>query len=234
MHLRLFHGRGGTVGRGGGPTHRAIYAQPFDSFEGQMRITEQGEVLSFKYGDVVLAERNLELMLAASLDALARPNDRLGDGRLSGRMEPAWEAAMNTLSEESFAFYREHIVDDPEVLRVLRAGDAGRRARACAHRLASFAPQRQAKPGGPARYSVGLRLDAEPASSAGMVRRGLRAQPFCGARSALLQTMMAGFPLFIDLVRNVEMALAKSDFGIAKLYSELVRDRGCASGFTAS
>ena len=104
VHLRLFHGRGGTVGRGGGPTHRAIYAQPFDSFEGQLRITEQGEVLSFKYGDVVLAERNLELMLAASLDALARPNDRIGDGRLSGRMEPAWEAAMNTLSEESFRF----------------------------------------------------------------------------------------------------------------------------------
>ena len=225
VHLRLFHGRGGTVGRGGGPTHRAIYAQPFDSFEGQMRITEQGEVLSFKYGDVVLAERNLELMLAASLDALARPNDRLGDGRLSGRMEPAWEAAMNTLSEESFAFYREHVVEDAEVLEYfeqatpvaelenVRIGSrpsrrSGKRSLADLRAIPWVFGWTQSRHQLPAWFGVGYAL-------ARFAERDL----------PLLRAMMARFPLFIDLVRNVEMALAKSDFGIAKLYSELVSDK---------
>ena len=116
IKLRIFHGRGGTVGRGGGPTHRAIFAQPFDAFDGQLRITEQGEVLNFKYADEVLAERNLELMIAASLDALARPNARDPEGHFTGVLKPEWEAALDTLSSLRYGFYREHILEDPGVI----------------------------------------------------------------------------------------------------------------------
>src|SRR5204863_2206755 len=106
----LFHGRGGTVGRGGGPTHAAILAQPSGSFEGEIRITEQGEVLNWKYSDPVLAEWNLELMISASLEALVRPTNSLqGPDR-------SWHAAMEAMSLDAFGFYRHHIAENPDVL----------------------------------------------------------------------------------------------------------------------
>src|SRR6201996_1839105 len=122
VNLRLFHGRGGTVGRGGGPTHRALYAQPLSSFNGELRLTEQGEVLNWKYSDVVLAERNLELMIAAATDAVARPdlaipndNGERTKTHLTGAIDPAWESALDELSATSLAFYQQHILDNPEI-----------------------------------------------------------------------------------------------------------------------
>jgi phosphoenolpyruvate carboxylase len=224
VKLRLFHGRGGTVGRGGGPTHRAIYAQPVGAFEGQLRLTEQGEVLNWKYSDVVLAERNLELMIAASLDALARPNALDPQGHQSGVMQPEWEAAFEELSESSFHFYREHILDDPEVLEFFEVAT-------------------------PVAELEHARIGSRPSRRKGkMSFENLRAIPWVFGwtqsrllvpawfgvghalskfsknpeRVKLLSGMMAEFPLFIDLIRNVEMALAKADLGIASLYASLV------------
>jgi phosphoenolpyruvate carboxylase len=231
VNLRLFHGRGGTVGRGGGPTHRAIFAQPLDSFNGEIRITEQGEVLNWKYADVVLAERNLELMIAASLDAMARPDMKLLAGSdnpayLTGELLPEWEEALEELSESSYVFYREQIIDDPEVFVYFEQGTpmaelehariGSRPARRTGKR--TFADLRaipwvfgwmQSRHLVPAWFGVGHALERFAARPGGLEK---------------LRTMTKSFPLMLDIIRNVEMALAKSDFGIARLYASLVED----------
>ena len=229
IKLRLFHGRGGTVGRGGGPTHRAIFAQPMDSFDGQLRITEQGEVLNFKYADEVLAERNLELMIAASLDALARPNARDPEGHFTGVLEPEWEAALDQLSELAFGFYRKHILEDPGVVTYFeQSTPVGELENA---KIGSRPSRRNASPRltdlraipwvfgwtqsrllVPAWFGVGFAIEQ------------FLAGPGSAENLALLQTMAKEFPLFIDLVRNVEMALGKVDLATARLYSGLVKE----------
>jgi phosphoenolpyruvate carboxylase len=236
--LRLFHGRGGTVGRGGGPTHRAIFAQPVDSFSGELRLTEQGEVLNWKYSDVILAERNLELMIAASLDALARPDAVLQKAagvseknnkapHLTGEITPAWEAAMERISATSYAFYRKHIIDNPDTfvyfeqatpvaeLENARIGSrpakrTGKKSMADLRAIPWVFGWMQSRQLVPAWFGVGHALE-----------EFVRENPD-GLKQ--LQTMAKDFPLFVDVIRNVEMALAKSDFGIAKLYASLVED----------
>jgi phosphoenolpyruvate carboxylase len=296
--LRLFHGRGGTVGRGGGPTHRAIFAQPMESFSGELRITEQGEVLNWKYSDVVLAERNLELMIAASLDALARPDAILqrqefeekkdseqkkksvilSEGEagvegpavysphLTGEILPQWESALDQISATSYAFYRKHIVDNPETFTyfeqstpVAELEHARIGSRPAKRNDASSARQRsmedlraipwvfgwmQSRQLVPAYFGVGHALQhfiqhnippnnavilSEGTRSASAVVEGPAVPPDSQSeREALnlaqLQAMARGFPLFIDIIRNVEMGLAKADFAIARLYADLVDD----------
>lgn len=227
IKLRLFHGRGGTVGRGGGPTHRAIFAQPIGAFDGQLRITEQGEVLNFKYADEVLAERNLELMIAASLDALARPNARDPEGHFTGILEPTWEAALDELSRIAFGYYRRHILEDPGMVTYfeqstpvgeLENAKIGSRPsrRNASPRLADLRAipwvfgWTQSRLLVPAWFGVGYAIEEFLAGE--------------GANLKLLQTMACEFPLFIDLLRNVEMALGKADLATARLYSTLVTD----------
>src|ERR1019366_7160378 len=226
VKLRLFHGRGGTVGRGGGPTHRAIFAQPIDSFEGQLRITEQGEVLNFKYADEVLAERNLELMIAASVDALARPNARDPEGHFTGVLKPEWEAALDELSSISHDFYRKHILEDPDVVTYFEQSTPVSELEQA--KIGSRPSRRKASPNladlraipwvfgwtqsrllVPAWFGVGFAL-AEYLSQPGTLE--------------LLKGMAREFPLFIDLLRNVGMALGKEDLATARLYSSLVED----------
>ena len=224
VKLRLFHGRGGTVGRGGGPTHRAIFAQPMDAFEGQLRITEQGEVLNFKYADEVLAERNLELMIAASLDALARPNARDPQGHFTGVLKPEWEAALDELSAISFELYRKDVLDNPDVVTYFEQSTP-------------VGELEHAKIGSrPARRNKSPKLSDLRAIPwvFGWTQSRLLVPAWFGVGFAieeftkrpgaldLLRIMAREFPLFIDLIRNVEMALGKVDLSTARLYAELV------------
>jgi phosphoenolpyruvate carboxylase len=251
VSLRLFHGRGGTVGRGGGPTHRAIFAQPVDSFNGELRLTEQGEVLNWKYSDVVLAERNLELMIAAALDALSRPALSLDPNstHLTGILPADWEATLETLSATSYEFYRQHIVDSKETftyfeqatpvaeLEHARIGSRpAKRTDASSAKKRSLEDLRaipwvfgwmQSRHLVPAWFGVGHALFAF--INDGRVDAGFDVTtPTLEQADNLyhLQTVFRSFPLFIDIIRNVEMALAKADFGIARQYASLVEDEG--------
>jgi phosphoenolpyruvate carboxylase len=216
VKLRLFHGRGGTVGRGGGPTHRAILAQPVGDFSGEIRITEQGEVLNWKYSDPVLAEWNLELMVAASLEALTRPSGRTAND------DRKWDDVMDEISADAFSFYRKCIAENPEVLEyfelatpvneLVHARMGSRPARRSASReLAQLRAipwvfgWMQSRHAVPAWFGVGHALERYAAKSPEHEKR--------------LKEMMQSFTLFSDLVRNVEIAMAKADMQIARLYA---------------
>jgi len=207
-------------------------------------LTEQGEVLNWKYSDVVLAERNLELMIAASLDALARPalRSKPESTHLTGAIEPEWEQTLDQLAAASYAFYREHIIENPETLlyfeqatpvaeleharigsRPAKRTDAsatGRQQQRSIEDLRAIPwvfGWMQSRHLVPAWFGVGFALEQFVGPNAGSDAQAANLQHLCAiARS---------FPLFIDTLRNVEMALAKADFGIARVYAELVEDR---------
>jgi phosphoenolpyruvate carboxylase len=219
VNLRLFHGRGGTVGRGGGPTHAAILAQPAGDFSGEIRITEQGEVLSWKYSDPVLAEWNLEIMIAACLEAVTMPT------QTSPATKERWDDAMEAMSNDAFAFYRKHIAENPEVLEYFEQAtpvnelEHARIGSRPARRTANHALEdlraipwvfgwMQSRHSVPAWFGVGYAIERFAGRSAG--------------HAELLREMMRGFPLFASLVRSVEIAMAKADFAIARLYADLV------------
>ena len=221
VKLRLFHGRGGTVGRGGGPTHAAILAQPPGCFSGHIRVTEQGEVLNWKYSDSVLAEWNLELMIAASLEALTRPGEEQA-------AHPArWEEAVEAMSQEAYRVYRRQIADNPDVLEYFeqatpvneldtaRIGSRPSR-RTKGRRLEDLRAipwvfgWMQSRHAVPAWFGVGHALEQFAKGGPG--------------HEQLLRQITRGFPVFSELIRNVELGMAKADLGIASVYSGLVKN----------
>jgi phosphoenolpyruvate carboxylase len=221
VKLRLFHGRGGTVGRGGGPTHAAILAQPPGCFSGQIRITEQGEVLNWKYADPVLAEWNLELMIAASLETLTLR------GEQQAQHPARWEEAIEEMSQEAYNIYRREIADNPDVLEYFEQATPVNELDTA--RIGSRPSRRtkgrkledlraipwvfgwmQSRHAVPAWFGVGHALEKFAKSGPG--------------HDQLLRQIARGFPVFSELLRNVELGMAKADLGIARDYSGLVKN----------
>ena len=161
VRLTLFHGRGGSVGRGGGPTHLAIRSQPPGSVDGRLRVTEQGEMIQAKFGLPDIAVRTLEVYTTATLEAT-----------LTRAPEPApeWRAAMDRLSAERPHSYRAVVYEDIRVPRLFSRGDPRAGTAERAHRQPSGAPGRRPRRREPARDSVAVRLDADPAAACVMAR----------------------------------------------------------------
>nr|WP_326830406.1 phosphoenolpyruvate carboxylase [Xylophilus rhododendri] len=227
IQLRMFHGRGGTVGRGGGPSYEAILAQPAGTVRGQIRLTEQGEVIGSKYANPEIGRRNLETLVAATLEAtLLQP------------AKPATKqflAAADEISRASMAAYRQLVYETPHFadyffgstpireIAELNIGSrpASRKAQQNIEDLRavpwsfSWGQCRLTLPGW---YGFGSAVEAFLADGA-QPSKTERA-----SRVALLQRMVKTWPFFKTLLSNMDMVLAKSDPALAGRYAELVPD----------
>jgi phosphoenolpyruvate carboxylase len=222
VKLRLFHGRGGTVGRGGGPSYQAILAQPQGSVQGQIRITEQGEVIASKYADPDIGRRNLETLVAATLEAtlLDRASPK-GDSAL-------YQEVMDELSLEGFKVYRNLVYETPGFVTFFRTAtpiteiaDLNVGSRPAARRKSDRIEDLRAIPWvfswSLARIMLPGWYGFGSAVAQLVERRGERGL-------ATLREMYRNWPFFQALLSNMDMLLAKSDIHIASRYAELVVD----------
>jgi phosphoenolpyruvate carboxylase len=221
LRLRLFHGRGGTVGRGGGPSYEAILAQPAGAVQGAIRITEQGEVIASKYANPELGRRNLEVLVAATLEATLLP-------QAYDDPQPDCLAAMAELADSAFQAYRALVYETPDFERYfwestviseisqLNIGSrpASRKKTTAIEDLRaipwvfSWSQCRLMLPGW---YGFGSAFNAYQEKRAG---KGL----------PLLQRMYREWGFFRTMLANMDMLLAKTDIAIAERYAGLVQD----------
>jgi phosphoenolpyruvate carboxylase len=225
IQLRMFHGRGGTVGRGGGPSFQAILAQPPGTVRGQIRLTEQGEVIGSKYANPEIGRRNLETLVAATLEAtLLQPT----------RNAPkAFLAAADEISSQSMAAYRALVYDTPRFAEYFFAATPIREiaelnigSRPASRKATQKIEDLRAIPWGfswgqcrltlPGWYGFGTAVHTF------LHRDGPKS---VALQKALLQKMVKQWPFFSTLLSNMDMVLAKSDLALASLYSELVLDK---------
>ncbi len=220
IRVNLFHGRGGSIARGGGPAAKAILAQPVGLRGGGIRVTEQGEVLSTRYHDPDLAHRILEQMTYGVLVGSQA-------AQTESRLTADWSEAMEAMSAAGFAAYKELVHDDPEFLQFwkqatpideisnLKFGSRPtyRRATQSVSDLRAIPwvfSWMQSRYNFPGWYGLGSALEA-------VLARGAKGRK-------LLRGMYAEWPFFRSLIDNAQLTMRKADMGIAHLYASLVTD----------
>ena len=239
IRLRLFHGRGGTVGRGGGPSYQAILAQPPGTVKGQIRLTEQGEVIGSKYANPEIGRRNLETLVAATLEATLLQTTRPAP--------PEFLAVAEQLSQHSMAAYRKLVYETPGFADYFFAATPIREiaelnigSRPASRKPGNHIEDLRAIPWGfswgqcrvtlPGWYGFGSAVDQFLHPVRPELVEGHRRASTSSARTvekerlALLQKMQREWPFFRTLLSNMDMVLAKSDLALASRYSELVTD----------
>lgn len=226
VKLRLFHGRGGTVGRGGGPSYQAILAQPPGTVNGQIRLTEQGEIIASKFSNPEIGHRNLELLVAATLEAglMPHPAEDSHAAQLA-----SFEAVMAELSARAYKAYRNLVYETPGFTDyffastpIAEIAELNIGSRPASRKATRRIEDLRAIPWGfswgqcrlllPGWYGFGSAVS-------GWLDEGEREQ-----KLATLRAMHKEWPFFATLLSNMDMVLAKTDLGIASRYASLVPD----------
>ena len=230
VKLRLFHGRGGTVGRGGGPSHEAILAQPAGTVNGQFRLTEQGEIIASKFSNPEIGRRNLELVVAAVMEASLTPP--LSDGKRAKRLAE-FERVMETLSEYAYRAYRDLVYETPgftdyffAATPIAEIAELNIGSRPASRKSTRRIEDLRAIPWG---FSWGqCRLLLPGWFGFGSAVSQWLADEQSGPKSkklALLKAMVKEWPFFSTLLSNMDMVLAKTDLAVASRYAGLVADK---------
>lgn len=232
IRLRLFHGRGGTVGRGGGPTYQAILSQPPGTVDGQIRLTEQGEIIASKFGNPEIGRRNLETVIAATLEASLLPQGS------SPANPTAFEETMQALSDAAMSAYRALVYETPgftdyffQSTPITEIAELNIGSRPASRKLQDPKHRRiedlRAIPWGFSWGQCRLLLtgwygfgSAVQAHLDGAPSEAERAR-----RLATLRKMHKTWPFFSTLLSNMDMVLAKSDLAVASRYAQLVQDK---------